>query len=89
MALIIGNSIRRKEFGKIIPNDDLEAIIRSSKVELATPVKGENIPQGTRLLKAYATTPKGARRIVFLMEVEKGDLFLLFYRDKKIRSEPT
>ncbi|MGK0456339.1 MAG: hypothetical protein ACJAUA_000638 [Zhongshania aliphaticivorans] len=83
MALIIGNSIRKKEFGEIIPNDDLEIIIRSAKVELATPIKGEGIPKGTRLLKAYATSSKGARRIVFLVEVEEGDLFLLFYRDKK------
>ena len=83
MALIIGNSIRRKEFGDNIPNDDLEIVIRSAKAELATPIKGEGIPKGTRLLKAYATSPKGARRIVFLMEVEGGDLFLLFYRDKK------
>jgi hypothetical protein len=83
MALIIGNSIRKKEFGEIIPNDDLEIIIRSAKVELATPIKGEGIPKGTRLLKAYATSSTGARRIVFLVEVEEGDLFLLFYRDKK------
>ena len=83
MALIIGNSIRRKEFGEIIPDDDLAIIVRSTKVRLTTPIKGESIPKGTRLLKAYATSSKGARRIVFLMEVEGGDLFLLFYRDKK------
>jgi len=83
MALIIGNSIRRREFGDNIPKDELEIIIRSAKVELTTPIKGEGIPKGTRLLKAYATSSKGARRIVFLMEVEGGDLFLLFYRDKK------
>lgn len=83
MALIIGNSIRRKEFGESIPSHDLEVIIRSAKVDLTTPIKGEGIPKGTRLLKVYATSPKGARRIVFLMEVEGGDLFLLFYRDKK------
>lgn len=83
MTLIIGNSIRRREFGDSIPNDDLEVIIRSAKAELTTPIKGGGIPKGTRLLKAYATSPKGARRIVFLMEVKGGDLFLLFYRDKK------
>ncbi len=81
--MIIGNSIRRREFDEIIPTDDLEIIIRSAKVELTTPIKGEGIPRGTRLLKASATSSKGARRIVFLMEVEGGDLFLLFYSDKK------
>lgn len=83
MALIIGSSIRRKEFGEVIPEDDLEIIVRSTKVELTTPIKGKGIPQGTRLLKAHATSSKGARRIVFLLEVEGGDMFLLFYRDKK------
>ena len=83
MALIIGSSIRRKEFGEVIPEDDLEIIVRSTKVELTTPIKGKGIPKGTRLLKAHATSSKGARRIVFLLEVEGGDMFLLFYRDKK------
>ena len=45
-------------------------------------IKGEGIPKGTRLLKAYATSTRGPRRIVFLLEVGGGDLFLLFYRDK-------
>jgi len=35
------------------------------------------------LLKGYATTPNGPRRIVYLLAVEDGTLFLLFYRDKK------
>ena len=83
MALIIGSSIRRKEFGEVIPEDDLEIIVRSTKVELTTPIKGKGIPKGTRLLKAHATSSKGARRIVFLLEVEGGDMFLLFYRNKK------
>lgn len=82
MALIIGDSIRRKEFGDSIPDDDREVMIRSAKVELATAIKGEELPKATRLLKAYATSPKGARRIVFLLEVESGELFLLFYRSK-------
>ena len=50
---------------------------------MATPIKGEQLSKGTRLLKTYATSSNGARRIVFLMEVEAGDMFLLFYRDKK------
>ena len=83
MALIVGDSIRAREFGDSIPDEDREVIVRSAKVELATPIKGEGLPKGTRLLKAYATSAKGARRIVFLMEVEGGEFFLLFYRDKK------
>jgi hypothetical protein len=83
MSLIIGDSIRQKEFGAEIPEPDREVIIRSAKVDLTTAIKGDQLPKGTRLLKAYATSPNGAHRIVFLMEVEGGDLFLLFYRNKK------
>ena len=83
MSLIIGNSIRQKEFGAEIPVPDLEVILRSARVDLTTAIKGEGLPRGTRLLKAYATSPNGARRLVFLLEVNEGDLFLLFYRDKK------
>ena len=83
MSLIIGDSIRQKEFGTEIPEPDREVIIRSARVDLTTAIKGDQLPKGTRLLKAYATSPNGARRIVFLLEVEGGDLFLLFYRNKK------
>jgi hydroxymethylglutaryl-CoA reductase len=83
MSLIIGDSIRRKEFGAEIPGVDREVIIRSARVDLTTAIRGDQLPKGTRLLKAYATSPNGARRIVFLLEVEEGDLFLLFYRNKK------
>jgi hypothetical protein len=83
MSLIIGDSIRQKEFGTEIPEPDREVIIRSARVDLTTAIKGDQLPKGSRLLKAYATSPNGARRIVFLLEVEGGDLFLLFYRNKK------
>jgi hydroxymethylglutaryl-CoA reductase len=83
MSLIIGHSIRQKEFGSEIPDADREVIVRSARVDLATAIKGDQLPRGTRLLKAYATSLTGARRIVFLLEVEEGDLFLLFYRNKK------
>jgi hypothetical protein len=83
MSLIIGDSIRQKEFGTEIPEPDREVIIRSARVDLTTAIKGDQLPKGSRLLKAYPTSPNGARRIVFLLEVEGGDLFLLFYRNKK------
>lgn len=83
MALIIGKRIRRKEFGGLIPEDDLEVILRSARVALAKPIKGDGLPKGTRLLKAYATSISGPKRIVYLLEVSGGgDLLLLFYRDK-------
>jgi hypothetical protein len=83
MSLIIGDSIRQNELGTEIPEPDREVIIRSARVDLTTAIKGDQLPKGSRLLKAYPTSPNGARRIVFLLEVEGGDLFLLFYRNKK------
>lgn len=61
----------------------MEVLRRTARVALATPLSGRGLPAGTRLLKAYATSPKGPRREVDLLAVEAGDLFLLFYRDKQ------
>jgi hypothetical protein len=52
-------------------------------IDLATVIKGSGPPPASRLLKVYATSPEGARRIVHLISVEDGTLFLLFFRDKK------
>lgn len=82
MALIVTESIARKEFAGDIPADDIEVLRRSARVALTTPLKGEDLPKGTRLLKAYATSARGPRRIVYLLAVEENDLFLLFYRGK-------
>jgi hypothetical protein len=82
MSLIIGERIRVQEFGGAIPDADMEVLLRSARVSLSRPIKGESLPKGTRLLKAYATSVNGPRRIVYLLEVAAGDLLLLFYRDK-------
>ena len=34
------------------------------------------------MLNAYATSPRGAKRVVYLLVLDGGDLFLLFYRGK-------
>lgn len=44
MPLIVGDSIRRKESGDLIPDEDREVIICSARVELTTPIKGEGPP---------------------------------------------
>ncbi len=83
MALIVSHQIRTREFGKSIPEADRKVLERSARIALATPIAGEGLPRGTRLLKAYATSPDGPRRIVYLLSVADADLFLLFFRDKK------
>jgi hypothetical protein len=84
MRLILSQSICEAEFGSTsVPAVHIETLKRSRKIELAAPIKGEALPKGSRLLKVYATTPEGARRIVHLLAVASDTLFLLFYRDKK------
>ncbi len=83
MPIVVSHKIRKKEFGESIPDDARNVIMRSARVALATPITGKGLPPGTRLLKTYATSPSGHRRVVFLLAVSNGVLFLLFYRDKK------
>jgi len=82
MAIVISRRIREREFGRAIPEEARRALGRTARIALATAIAGPGLPAGTRLLKAYTTTAKGPRRIVYLLAVEDGDLFLLFYRDK-------
>ena len=82
MAIVVSHRIRQWEFGATIPEEDRKVLLRTAKVALATPLAGKGLPPGTRLLKAYATSAKGPRRVVYLLSVEAGDLFLVFYRDK-------
>lgn len=84
MRLVLSKSICEAEFGQSsVPALYVPSLNRSRAFELATSIKGDGLPKGTRLLKVYATSPDGARRIVHLLAVADETLFLLFYRDKK------
>ena len=83
MGLYISERIRKREFGKLIPPADKAALLHGARPDLAKPLAGEDLPKGTRLLKVYATTKRGPRRILYLLAVAEGDLLVLFYRDKK------
>ena len=82
MKVFLSAQIRKKEFGRGPTTDDLEAIRRSARAALAVPIAGDGLPPGTRLLKAYATSRRGPKRIVYLLAVAEEGLFLLFYRGK-------
>ncbi len=82
MAIIISRGIRDKEFGSAIPEEARDILQRTARVALATPIASRGLPPGTRLLKVYATSARGPRRVVYLLAVEATDLFPLFYRDK-------
>jgi hypothetical protein len=82
MSIVVSQKIRAQEFGREIPAEARDVLVRAARVCLATPLASQGLPAGTRLLKAYATSSHGPRRIVYLLAVDEGDLFLLFYRDK-------
>lgn len=83
MTVVIAHSIRKKEFkrGEITP-DDLGAILVGYAKGISVTIKGEGLPKASRLVKLYVTTVAGARRIVFLVDMESGTGFFLFYRGK-------
>lgn len=82
MRLFVGTSILKREFGGELPAVAREVLQRAIKPALLVAIKGAGLPAKTQLLKAYATSPQGPRRIVLLLLVEHDDLFLLFYRPK-------
>ena len=52
MRVLLSAQIRRREFGKSIPAEDLPVIARSARAALAVPIAAKGLPTGTRLLKA-------------------------------------
>ncbi len=83
MALFISERIRKREFGREISSADKETLLEGARVCLSASIAGHGLPKGTRLLKAYATTKQGPRRILYLLVVQENDFFVLFYRPKQ------
>ena len=82
MRVLISDQIRRKEFESKVSEDDLSVLARSARAALSIPLAAPGLPPCTRLIKAYATSKRGPTRIVYLLAVDDGDMFLLFYRGK-------
>ena len=80
--LFISAQIRRKEFGRKVPAEDLPVITRSARAALDVPIAARCLPPHTQLIKAYATSKRAPKRILYLLAVGDGDMFLLFYRGK-------
>lgn len=83
MALFISERIRQREFGREISAADKKALLEGARVCLGASIAGHGLPKGTRLLKAYATTKPGPRLILYLLVIQKKDLFVLFHRPKQ------
>jgi len=82
VKVFISAQIRRKEFGRKVPAEDLPVIARSARAALGVRIAARGLPPHTQLIKAYATSKRGPKRIVYLLVAEDGDMFLLFYRGK-------
>ncbi|MEI8341177.1 MAG: hypothetical protein WCH43_06525 [Verrucomicrobiota bacterium] len=82
MKVVLSRRILKREFGRTISADDMSVLRRTAKIVLATTISGSGLPAGSRLLKAYGTARSGPKRVIYLLMVADGDLFLLFYRGK-------
>ena len=83
MAIIISNTIQKKELGKgKISESDKAVLKRTARLELVSPIKGEGLPKGAKIVKAYGTSISGAKRVVYMLTSDNEDFMLLFYRDK-------
>jgi len=81
MNLIITQSIEKKECKKL-SKKDLSIIVDTYKKNISSDIRGIGLPPYMKLIKVYATSKQGARRIVFLVDLVSSDAFLLFYRTK-------
>ncbi len=83
MKIFLSNRIKKKEFPKGIGENEKSIIIKYSNPSLGVPISAKGLPKATTLIKAYATSDKGHRRLVYLLRNSSGDMVLLFYRSKK------
>ena len=83
MAVIFSRTIRERELRKGVSGDiDAGIVVKAFQKGIFTRIKGKDLPKNSQLMKVYATTIEGARRIVYMLDTKSGDGFLLFYRNK-------
>lgn len=80
--ILIPKSVFKKEFGKSLPPEALGVFRRTAREALAEEIRVKGAPRGTKILKAYATSERGPRRLIYLLRSASGHLLLLLYRDK-------
>jgi hypothetical protein len=66
MDIIVPFSIRKRELGGVV-SDEAKKIFEKlkEKSQLAVTISAKGLPERTTLHKVYATTPDGARRLLF------------------------
>lgn len=82
VKVFISTRIRKREFGRVVPAEDLPVIARSARAALGVTIAARGLPPQTQLIQAYATSKRGPKRVVYLLAVEDGDMFLIFFRGK-------
>lgn len=79
MKIVFARTIVKKEQ---ITEVDITNITKAFFKGIFVKIKGEDLPRSSRLVKIYMTTLEGARRAVFLVDMESEDGFFLMYRSK-------
>jgi len=96
IEILVPHAIRRREFGATVPEEARRVFAKlKDRPELAASLAAPDIPPRTTLHKVYATTARGARRLLFFCRppppvprpADAGTLpavrwILLFYRAK-------
>ncbi len=82
MKIFLSKRIQKKEFPKGISENEKGIVIKCANPDLGVSIAARGLPKATSLIKAYATSDKGHRRLVYLLRNVSGDMVLLFYRSK-------
>jgi len=93
MDIIVPFSVRKKEMSGTVSDEAKKIFAKiKEKPELATAIAAKGLPNRTTLHKVYATTPGGARRLLFFCRHAPTRLaespqiperwVLVFYRNK-------
>ncbi|MEK7183287.1 MAG: hypothetical protein AAB776_01490 [Patescibacteria group bacterium] len=95
MKLLIAATVRAKEYESLsrkITFEILKAAARKSLEGLGVTIKSSRKQAGTLLKKVYITTPSGAARVIFLIQIDADKAILVMLRlktDKQIGSNMT
>ena len=66
MDILVPFSIRKKEFAGEVTDEAKKLFAKiKERPALAVPISAKGLPERTTLHKVYATTPDGARRLLF------------------------
>ena len=78
--IVFARQILKKEK---ITQKDIEVILKVCGKDIFQRIKGENLPTESSLIKIYATTIEGARRLVLILDESIQVGHFLFYRKKE------